>query len=86
MCFQQLVVPRFRVSKQFVRPPDQGQRTACLRVGLGALRTAHSVCLLLCDDRFDDVAVDVGESEVSAGVTVDEVFVVEPHEVEHGGM
>src|SRR5687767_1634860 len=38
------------------------------------------------EDVFDDVAVDVGEAEVSAGVAVGELFVVEAEEVKHGGV
>ena len=32
------------------------------------------------------MAVDIGEAEVSAGVAVGELFVVEAHEVENGGV
>ena len=35
---------------------------------------------------FDDVAVDVGEAEVAAGVVIGEVFVVEAEEVKDGGL
>ena len=35
---------------------------------------------------FDDVAVDVGEAEVAAGVVVGEVLVIEAEEMEDGGL
>ena len=37
-------------------------------------------------DVLHDMAVDVGEAEVSAGVAVGELFVIETHEVENGGV
>jgi len=38
------------------------------------------------EDFFDDVAVDVGEAVVAAGVVEGEAFVIEAHEVEDGGV
>ena len=35
---------------------------------------------------MDDMSVDIGEAEIPAGVSVGEVFVVEPHEVQDGGV
>ena len=40
----------------------------------------------LREEVFDDVAVDVGEAEVAAGVGVGEFFVIEAEEVEDGGV
>ena len=40
----------------------------------------------LGEEVFDDVAVDVGEAEVAAGVGVGEFFVIEAEEVEDGGV
>ena len=40
----------------------------------------------LRDDVVDDVAVDVGEAEVAAGVAVSEFFVVEAEQVQNGGV
>lgn len=40
----------------------------------------------LADDVFHHLAVDVGETEVAAGVVVGELFVIESHEVEDGGV
>ena len=37
----------------------------------------------LCDEVFDDVAVNVGQAEVSTGITVREFFVVEAEQFEH---
>ena len=41
---------------------------------------------LLGEDGFDDLAVDVGEAVASALEFVGELFVVEAHLVEDGGM
>ena len=49
-------------------------------------RTAHGVCLLLGEEGFDDVAVDVGEAVVAALEAVGESGVVEAEEVEDGGL
>lgn len=38
------------------------------------------------EDAFDDFPVDVGEAEVATTVSVGEFFVIEAHEVEHGGV
>ena len=38
------------------------------------------------EDAFDDVAVDVCEAVVAAGVVEGEAFVIEAHEVEDGGV
>ena len=42
--------------------------------------------LALRDEVVDDVAVDVGEAVVPAGVAVGDFLVVEAHQVEHGGI
>ena len=41
---------------------------------------------MLRDEVVDDVAVDVGEAVVPAGVAVGDFLVVEAHQVEHGGI
>src|SRR5262245_57726566 len=33
-----------------------------------------------------DASMDVGESEVASGIAVDELFVIEPEQVQEGGM
>ena len=40
----------------------------------------------LGEDFVDDVALDVGEAEVAAGVAVGEFFVIETEEMEDGGV
>ena len=42
--------------------------------------------MMLCHEWFDDAAVDVGESEVSSLESVCELFVVDAHECEDGGV
>src|SRR5262249_50997384 len=45
-----------------------------------------SVTAPLREDVLDDVAVDVGEAEIAAGVAVGQPLVVEPQAVEQGGV
>ena len=40
----------------------------------------------LSQDFFDDLAADVGEAEVPAGITVSKLFMVEPQKAEHSCM
>ena len=35
---------------------------------------------------MDHIAVNIGQSEVSSSVTIRELFVVEAHQAQHGGM
>ena len=48
----------------------------CVMIGLGGVFV----------EVFDDVAVDVGEAEVAAGVAVGELFVIDAEQVEDGGV
>ena len=50
------------------------------------MRLRSSFLKKLSQEVVDDVAVDVGEAEVAAGVAVGEFFVIEAEEVEHGGV
>ena len=41
---------------------------------------------LLAEDVFDDASMNVGESIVSAGVSEGEALVIEPEQMEEGGV
>lgn len=59
-----------------------------LLFGLGRRRDAKTWdrrLPILSDDVLPDAAVDVGEAKVAAAVLEGELFVVNTHEVEHGG-
>ena len=72
-------------------PGISGSGTGNTRVGCGIClaKRLYSGCQAgggSSDDLFHDVAVDVGEAEITAGVAVGEAFVVDAEEVEHGGV
>ena len=55
-----------------------------LRCGLAT--SAHSFRTLLCQDRLDHVAGDIGQAEVAAVVAVGQLRVVEAEQVQDRGV
>ena len=57
-------------------------KRATSKLALQACADAYS----LGEDLVDDLAVDVGQPEIAAGVAIDQAGVVDPHEVQDRGM